>query len=133
MPSRGQPPQLRRPRTRHLLRAAVDAAVIGLAPAQRCDWDQALVAIGIDPAETTEGDPRDVALDELRKLAGAAVTDRDRAPREIDVYTIFGAKGQQWDHVYVIGAYQQGFTDRVALADGLLCCPCTHPGPRPSR
>jgi superfamily I DNA/RNA helicase len=101
------------------LRAAVDAAVTGLAPNLGVDWGEVLVAIDVDPAVPREGTACDIALDDLRKLAGAAVTDREWGPREVGVHTIFGAKGQQWNDVYVIGAYEQGFTDRVATADGL--------------
>ena len=39
-------------------------------------------------------------------------------PNEIRIYTVFGAKGQQWDHVYLAGAFNQAFVDR-APADGL--------------
>jgi superfamily I DNA/RNA helicase len=40
-------------------------------------------------------------------------------PQAVGLYTIFGAKGQQWDHVFPVGAYSQGFTGRAALAEGL--------------
>jgi superfamily I DNA/RNA helicase len=101
------------------LRAAVDAGVTALAPGRSVDWDEVLTAIGLDPAKTRPGDPADNALGEMRSLAGAGATDRDWADDEVGLYTIFGAKGQQWDHVYLVGAYSQGFTDRAALADGL--------------
>lgn len=39
-------------------------------------------------------------------------------PNEIRIYTVFGATGQQWDHVYVAGAFYQAFLDQ-APADGL--------------
>ncbi len=101
------------------LRAAVDAGVTALAPGRSVGWAEVLTAIGLDPAETRPGDPADNALGEMRSLAGAGATDREWADDEVGLYTIFGAKGQQWDHVYLVGAYAQGFTDRAALADGL--------------
>jgi superfamily I DNA/RNA helicase len=101
------------------LRTAVETAVASLAPGLRVEWDEVLEAIGIDPSDEQEGNSRDNALASLRAVAGAAATDREWGDREIGAYTIFGAKGQQWDHVYIVGAYEQGFTDRITIADGL--------------
>ena len=53
-----------------------------------------------------------------RKIAHKKVSEDPPEPNEIRIYTVFGAKGQQWDHVYVAGAFYQAFLDQ-APADGL--------------
>lgn len=51
-------------------------------------------------------------------LAHRTVADEEVPEDQILVYTIYGSKGQQWDHVYLAGTATQAFHD-TAPADGL--------------
>ncbi len=49
-------------------------------------------------------------------VAGRRAVDREAAdveplPAQVLVYTVFQAKGQEWDHVYLAGAYRRGFRE----------------------
>jgi superfamily I DNA/RNA helicase len=57
-------------------------------------------------------------LARFRDRTHGTVADAATTQHDVLVYTIFGSKGQQWPHVFIVGAYSQGFQDSVA-ADGL--------------
>ena len=67
--------------------------------------------------ETTQGHIREL-LTAARRAVGSVAADRDPGENEILVYTVFQAKGQEWDHVYLVGAYRRGFRDQHDLGEG---------------
>jgi superfamily I DNA/RNA helicase len=67
--------------------------------------------------ETTPEHARDL-LAAARRAVSSVAADREPAANEILVYTVFQAKGQEWDHVYLVGAYRRGFRDQHAVGEG---------------
>lgn len=87
------------------------------------DW-HAMIAL-LDEPVTAEEDVGAAADEPWRELLTAArraarqvAGDRKPEEKEILVYTVFQAKGQEWDHVYLAGAYEQGFRDQHRLGEG---------------
>lgn len=101
---------------------AVRAAVEGVADAigfgQALPWDEITEAVEADPAETATPTPHRTLLSACRTISHKKLSEDPPEPNEVRIYTVFGAKGQQWDHVYVAGAFYQAFLDQ-APADGL--------------
>ncbi len=70
-----------------------------------------------DEIEASTSDDWGVALAECRRVVYRTSAER-REGDSILVYTVYGAKGQQWRHVYLLGCYEQGFLDRGAVGEG---------------
>jgi superfamily I DNA/RNA helicase len=102
--------------------AGVREAVEGVADAigfgQTLPWDGIKEAVDADPEEAVTPTPHRVLLSACRTIAHKKVSEDPPEANEIRIYTVFAAKGQQWDHVYVAGAFYQAFLDQ-APADGL--------------
>jgi superfamily I DNA/RNA helicase len=76
--------------------------------------------VSSDQDEATEPEPADswrALLEECGRVVYRTVAERDQG-EDILVYTVYGAKGQQWQHVYVVGCYVHGFLDRGAVGEG---------------
>lgn len=67
--------------------------------------------------ETTPEHSRDL-LAAARRAVNRVAADVERPEGEVLVYTIFQAKGQEWDHVFLAGAYRRGFIDRHGVGEG---------------
>jgi superfamily I DNA/RNA helicase len=85
----------------------------------RADWD-ALYEVLEQPMTPEEeadlapdmSEPGRQLLEACRRAVNEVVADRDPQPNEVRVYTVFQAKGQEWHHVFLIGAYRRAFVDR---------------------
>jgi superfamily I DNA/RNA helicase len=126
--------------TNRRVRDLRDAALVGrdeliAAESRAAAWNiLAEVIVHIDPDATLgtwrervdqvvpEDDPTSAAAQLLARFQDrvyVTVADTKAENRDVLVYTTFGAKGQQWRHVFIVGAYSQGFQDGPTSADGL--------------
>lgn len=100
------------------IRASVEDVADAIGFAGPLPWDEIGEAVEADPLATATPTPHRNLLSACRKISHKKVTEDPPEPNEVRIYTVFGAKGQQWDHVYVAGAFYQAFLDQ-APADGL--------------
>jgi Superfamily I DNA and RNA helicases len=104
--------------TRDEVMAAIDEAARDFrVPA--VPWDALLVVLEEPMAAEEESAPDETAPEHARELLTAGrravnrvAADLEPAETQVFVYTIFQAKGQEWDHVYLAGAYRRGFRDQ---------------------
>jgi len=101
---------------------AIDAAADSLGM-PRPDWT-AISDAGrrrdTDDDEGEESEPEDswrALLRECGRVVHRTAAERDEGD-DILVYTVYGAKGQQWRHVYLVGCCQHGFQDRGTAGEG---------------
>jgi DNA helicase-2/ATP-dependent DNA helicase PcrA len=71
------------------------------------------------PAETPDVEPWMVLLAAAKGAARQVAGDRKPGESEVFVYTVFQAKGQEWDHVFLAGAYDRGFRDQHQVGEGV--------------
>lgn len=102
--------------TRDEVKAAIDGAAVDLRMAP-VPWD-GLLAILEEPMLAEEEAVAEEAPAPAKELlvAGRRAVNRVAADAPIEegeilVYTVFQAKGQEWAHVYLAGAYFRGFRD----------------------
>lgn len=117
--------------------AAIDSAAADLRMAT-APWDDLLAVLDDPMTAEEEAVSADATPEQARELltAGRRAVNRvaaDLGPAEnqVLIYTIFQAKGQEWDHVYLAGAYRRGFRDqynRVGEGTRLLYVALTRAG-----
>jgi superfamily I DNA/RNA helicase len=97
--------ELRAATNREEAMAAVEAGCRARFASEPPDWD-AMITV-LDEPVTAEEDIGAIADEPWRELLTAArraaqqvAGDREPEEKEILVYTVFQAKGQEWDHVY---------------------------------
>jgi len=61
---------------------------------------------------TRPEEPWRALLAACRRAVHEIAVDSEPDENEVLVYTIHAAKGQEWDHVYLAGAYEHGYRDR---------------------
>lgn len=72
------------------------------------------------PEPTPEDMSWKIVLFRCRRAAGGDVSDLPRAKNEVLVYTVYQAKGQEADHVFICGTHGDAFRDQdVSNTDGL--------------
>jgi superfamily I DNA/RNA helicase len=117
--------------------AAIDDAARDLrVPA--APWDDVLAVLDEPMAAEEESIPNDTTPEHARELLAAGrravnrvAADLEPGENQVFVYTIFQAKGQEWDHVYLAGAYRRGFRDqnnRIGEGTRLLYVALTRAG-----
>lgn len=92
------------------------AAALGVAPAP---WEALLNVLDerMTPEEESDSEApipehaRDLLV-ACRRAVSRVAADVESQPGQIFVYTVFQAKGQEWDHVFLAGAYQRAFRDQ---------------------
>jgi superfamily I DNA/RNA helicase len=113
--------------------AARDLRVVPVAP-----WEDVLAVLEEPMAAEEESIPDDTTPEHARELLTAGrravnrvAADLEPAENQVFVYTIFQAKGQEWDHVYLAGAHRRGFRDqnnRIGEGTRLLYVALTRAG-----
>lgn len=123
--------------TRAKVMAAIDAAASDLR-VPTAPWDEVLAVVEQPMSAEEESIPDDTSPAHARELLTAGrravnrvAADLEPAENQVFVYTIFQAKGQEWDHVYLAGAYRRGFRDqhnRIGEGTRLLYVALTRAG-----
>lgn len=123
--------------TRDELIAAIDAAASDLR-VPTAPWDEVLAVLDEPMAAEEESIPDDATPEHARELLTAGrravnrvAADMEPVENQVFVYTIFQAKGQEWDHVYLAGAHRRGFRDqhnRIGEGTRLLYVALTRAG-----
>lgn len=96
---------------------AIDAAAERLG-AQRPNWDAIRGMLAEPPSADEEitatrpEEPWRALLAACRRAVHEIAADSEPDENEVLVYTIHAAKGQEWDHEYLAGAYEHGYRDR---------------------
>jgi superfamily I DNA/RNA helicase len=103
--------------TQEEVMAAIDRAA-GNLTVPTAPWADLLSALE-DPMAAEEEEVAETAPEHARALLIAArravnrvAADVPAAANEVLVYTVFQAKGQEWDHAFLAGAYRRGFRDQ---------------------
>lgn len=99
------------------VKAAVRAVADAIGFVEPIPWE-VIESTLADGELTAEPLIHETLLSFCSELGHRTAADEDPQDGRILVYTVHGSKGQQWDHVYLVGAAVQAFQDRVP-ADGL--------------
>jgi hypothetical protein len=101
------------------LREAVEAVAATIGFSGDLPWDEIGDSVEVDPEATAEVPPHRALLAACRKIAHRRIGEEQAAANEVRIYTIHAAKGQQWNHVFIAGAFSHAFLDQATPADGL--------------
>jgi hypothetical protein len=72
------------------------------------------------PEPTPEDIPWKVVLRRSQRAAGTGVSDSEQPPHVVMAYTVFQSKGQEADHVFLVGAHAEAFQQQdVAQTEAL--------------
>ncbi len=82
-------------------------------------WDEIGASVEVDPEAMTEVPAHRTLLAACQKIAHRRIGEEKPAASEVRIYTIHAAKGQQWNHVFIAGAFYHAFLDQATPADGL--------------
>jgi len=101
------------------IRDAVATAADAVGFTAELPWDEIDDSTTVDPEATAQPSPHRVLLAVCQKIAHRRIGEEKPGENEVRIYTIHAAKGQQWNHVFIAGAFYHAFLDQATPADGL--------------
>lgn len=101
------------------LREAIARVVDAIGFGSELPWDEINGSADVASEAVAEVPPHRTLLAACRKIAHRRVGDEQPTANEVRIYTIHAAKGQEWNHVFIAGAFYHAFLDQATPADGL--------------